>query len=213
MQVETKETEVCRVIWDAAKAAGVEIAGLSWGGCNVHGTHASIDYVRKAVHYYEQMDQARAHWQAIVDALKAERDAATARAEGAEGERDQWRDRPETDATDYAHPAWWRGNDAGVAAVVAMLSKHLDGEPVVGTVNYAPLQAVRARVAALLTQRDAAIAERDRMRAFCEKVATPCSEPLNSAWLYRDKESRRHFQAELRREARAALTSAKEAGE
>lgn len=59
-----------------------------------------------------------------------------------------------------------------------------------------------------ISERDAARAERDAARAFCERVATPCSEPLNSAWLYRDKESRRHFQAELRREARAALGAA-----
>ncbi len=43
------------------------------------------------------------------------------------------------------------------------------------------------------------------MRAFCENVATPASEPLNSAVFYKGKDDRRHFMGLLRSAARAAL--------
>ena len=44
-----------------------------------------------------------------------------------------------------------------------------------------------------------------RLRAFVENVATPRSEPLNSAVLYRAVPDRTHFMSELRQAARAAL--------
>jgi len=39
------------------------------------------------------------------------------------------KDDPELDATDFAHPAWWRGEEAGVRGVVRLLRKALKGEP------------------------------------------------------------------------------------
>lgn len=36
-------------------------------------------------------------------------------------------DDPENDATDFAHPAWWRGNDHGVETVCQILLAVLDG--------------------------------------------------------------------------------------
>ena len=59
-------------------------------------------------------------------------------------------DDPTTDATDGAHPAWWRGSDAGVAGAVRIINEALDGPlPLVGCVGGADLEAVRQRVAAL----------------------------------------------------------------
>lgn len=59
-------------------------------------------------------------------------------------------DDPTTDATDGAHPAWWRGSDAGVAGAVRIVNEALDGPlPLVGCVGGADLEAVRQRVAAL----------------------------------------------------------------
>lgn len=37
-------------------------------------------------------------------------------------------DDPQWDGTDAAHPAWWRGNDRGVEAVVEIISGVLDGK-------------------------------------------------------------------------------------
>jgi hypothetical protein len=37
-------------------------------------------------------------------------------------------DNPDWDSTDAAHPAWWRGNDAGVEAVVKIVGGILDGD-------------------------------------------------------------------------------------
>jgi len=59
-------------------------------------------------------------------------------------------DDPSLDATDGAHPAWWRGNDAGVAGAVRIINEALDGPlPLAGCVGGADLEAVRQRVAAL----------------------------------------------------------------
>jgi hypothetical protein len=54
------------------------------------------------------------------------------------------------DGTDFADPAWWRGNDQGVAMVVTMLEKLLDGEDDgAGVVGYEPLERLRRRLLAL----------------------------------------------------------------
>jgi hypothetical protein len=59
-------------------------------------------------------------------------------------------DDPSLDATDGAHPAWWRGNDAGVAGAVGIVNEALDGPlPLPGCVGGADLERVRQRVAAL----------------------------------------------------------------
>lgn len=56
-------------------------------------------------------------------------------------------DPPSLDGTDGAHPAWWRGSDAGVLGAVRVIEQAL-----AGTVEGAcqePLQHTRTRVAAL----------------------------------------------------------------
>src|SRR5262245_8507268 len=56
-------------------------------------------------------------------------------------------DEPELDATDYAHPAWWRGNDTGVAVVVAKLEDALNGrDDGTGVIGYEPLERLRRRL-------------------------------------------------------------------
>lgn len=60
------------------------------------------------------------------------------------------KDNPEWDATDFAHPAWWRGEQHAVTQVVKQIEEILDGKPVTGFSGYAPLQAVRKRVEALV---------------------------------------------------------------
>lgn len=60
-------------------------------------------------------------------------------------------DDPEWDATDFAHPAWWRGNDAGADAVVRRLEKVLDGKDEgAGVLGGRKLEAIRRRLLGLL---------------------------------------------------------------
>lgn len=56
-------------------------------------------------------------------------------------------DDPENDHTDYAHPAWWRGNDVGCVMTTLRIKKALDGEDDGSGVIAAPeLERVRRRV-------------------------------------------------------------------
>ena len=64
------------------------------------------------------------------------------RAELAEARKDN----QELDGTDAAHPAWWRGNDAGVAQVCSKINAILDGADVFGTAAE-PWESTRRRVA------------------------------------------------------------------
>lgn len=63
--------------------------------------------------------------------------------------RELFGDRPDADGTDFAHPAWWRGNDRGVAATVEALNKILDSGRDGGTFGYRPLEELANRIAAL----------------------------------------------------------------
>lgn len=62
-------------------------------------------------------------------------------------------DDPSWDGTDAAHPAWWRGNDAGVDGAVMVIEKVLSGEEPRGFVNHKRLQQLRLRVAALVSDK------------------------------------------------------------
>jgi len=59
-------------------------------------------------------------------------------------------DNPEWDGTDLAHPAWWRGNDAGVESMVFRINEILDlieaGEPDKGTFSSQKLNMLRDRL-------------------------------------------------------------------
>lgn len=69
------------------------------------------------------------------------------------------REDPQWDGTDFAHPAWWRGEKAGVAGACMRIRQALSGD--VAGVCQDPLQAIRMEVAALL-------AERNRWRRDCD---------------------------------------------
>ena len=56
------------------------------------------------------------------------------------------KDNKELDGTDAAHPAWWRGNDAGVSQVCEKINAILDGADVFGTASE-PWESTRRRVA------------------------------------------------------------------
>lgn len=54
---------------------------------------------------------------------------------------------PELDATDAAHPAWWRGNDAGVKSAALIVLSLLDGqEPKGGTFALPDLNEIRDKI-------------------------------------------------------------------
>jgi hypothetical protein len=57
-------------------------------------------------------------------------------------------DWPGNDGTDFAHPAWWRGNDAAVASLCYIITRILDGEAVSG-VCAEPWESTRRRLAGL----------------------------------------------------------------
>src|SRR5271169_1645376 len=58
----------------------------------------------------------------------------------------QYMDNPEMDGTDFAHPAWWRGQDRALLGFVNEVNRILDGtEDLSGTCNE-PWQSLRERL-------------------------------------------------------------------
>jgi hypothetical protein len=72
-------------------------------------------------------------------------------------------DDPQWDGTDAAHPAWWRGNDAGVHSTVAALNRVMNGEHT-GTFGYAPLEQLANRLRDQRRMLGAALAEVERRK-------------------------------------------------
>lgn len=59
-------------------------------------------------------------------------------------------DDPELDATDGAHPAWFRGEEHATKRVVGRLQKAIDGDDDgAGGISYAPLEKLRRDILAL----------------------------------------------------------------
>jgi len=56
------------------------------------------------------------------------------------------KDDPEMDATDFAHPAWWRGNDQGVIVLCGMINKILDGNDEGHGTSREPWESTRRRL-------------------------------------------------------------------
>ena len=56
------------------------------------------------------------------------------------------KDDPEMDATDFAHPAWWRGNDQGVIVLCGMINKILDGNDAGRGTSREPWESTRRRL-------------------------------------------------------------------
>jgi len=60
-------------------------------------------------------------------------------------------DNPEWDATDAAHPAWWRGDAHGVQVCVDRINRILDGkDDGRGIIGHEPLETLRRRLLALI---------------------------------------------------------------
>lgn len=60
-------------------------------------------------------------------------------------------DDPMADCTDFAHPAWWRGQEHAHLQFVTMVNRILDGEPASGGLSTMPWEALRQRLYDLRT--------------------------------------------------------------
>ncbi len=90
-------------------------------------------------------------------------------------------DDPSLDGTDGAHPAWWRGSDAGVAGAVRIVNEALDGPlPLAGCVGGADLEAVRQRVAALRSSVARLVEAGDEARDILNAI-------LDNQYTYRER--------------------------
>lgn len=59
-------------------------------------------------------------------------------------------DNPEADGTDAAHPAWWRGHDAGCLHVTRKIQSALDGaDNGTGTISHPEVEKLRREVLAM----------------------------------------------------------------
>jgi len=76
-----------------------------------------------------------------------------------------WVDEPDMDATDGAHPAWWRGNDAGVESTCVAVHRALDGKDDGAGVAAEPWESLRRRLLAMARLPDPrdVIADRPRV--------------------------------------------------
>lgn len=81
-------------------------------------------------------------------------------------------DDPQRDATDAAHPAWWRGNDHGVEAVVKIVNGILDGAAP-GTHGSAALTALVHRLARVIAEAEARGMEKGRLEVLHWLVDRP----------------------------------------
>lgn len=57
-------------------------------------------------------------------------------------------DDPDLDGTDAAHPAWWRGQEAGFDGAMGMIEKALTERPA-GVISNERWQALRERIYAM----------------------------------------------------------------
>jgi hypothetical protein len=58
-------------MYDALRKVDFEYSAMSWGGMNIFGDTKSINYVRNAVHYYEQREGFVRYYQENINALNA----------------------------------------------------------------------------------------------------------------------------------------------
>lgn len=59
-------------------------------------------------------------------------------------------DYPELDATDGAHPAWWRGHEHTAEVFCKLVNEILDGKPLGGGIAGQPWEDTRRRLEALV---------------------------------------------------------------
>lgn len=61
-------------------------------------------------------------------------------------------DDPDTDSTDYAHPAWWRAHEQTTQVFCDLVTKILDGNDNGGGANHEPWQTLRRRLLAMVAR-------------------------------------------------------------
>lgn len=95
-------------------------------------------------------------------------------------------DDPELDATEGAHPAWWRGHDAGAAGVVKALAALLDHPEIAGADFTSPeltelgrriigmRNAMREFMAGVRAASNILKAERDEARGLVKSLIDAC---------------------------------------
>lgn len=59
-------------------------------------------------------------------------------------------DDPSLDATDFAHPAWWRGEEYAIRQICAKISNILDGKDKGTGVYQEPFESLRRRLLRLV---------------------------------------------------------------
>lgn len=79
------------------------------------------------------------------------------------------KDHPELDATDGAHPAWWRGYDHAFAVVCQKVHEILDGKDAGHGVNNEPWHSTRRRLLDAAAAKES-LAEAERERDSCESL-------------------------------------------
>jgi hypothetical protein len=72
-------------------------------------------------------------------------------------------DNPDMDATDFAHPAWWRGCDHGVEKAINAVHGWLEDDYTIGSgsYQYSPMQNACNQIVALKSERDSLIKTAD----------------------------------------------------
>lgn len=148
-------------------------------------------------------------------------DLKDARARVAELERNA-NDDPELDATDAAHPAWWRGQEQGAAAVCLRIAEWVKGEARGGS-HYEPLESARASVLALVDRVAELEREVERINAartaesmnyatLCAEIVEACNvaTPTAFSWTAKDACTEVVNRAEsAERSAREAIAEAR----
>lgn len=88
-------------------------------------------------------------WDKEMERMRQNRPPLLGLVEFIEGDSLDWHavDFPETDGTDLAHPAYWRGSDEATEAVTRRLQQVLDGEDDgAGCIGYEPLERLRRQL-------------------------------------------------------------------
>jgi len=85
-------------------------------------------------------------------------------------------DNPDFDATDAAHPTWWRGHEHTAEVFCRLVNEILDGKPIGGGIAVQPWEGTRRRLEALVKQG----AVDGRSCAKCNAVLAPGPQPATT---------------------------------
>jgi len=75
-------------------------------------------------------------------------------------------DAPELDATDFAHPAWWRGHIHGTDGSVRAIESYFIEDRIAGVVNHEGLRKLRERIHVMRAPTPTPLTEEERYRLF-----------------------------------------------